>query len=59
MCNSIHELLNVFEDPAQRVHTIGLTNRDLNSSKFPIMQHHFAITYRKCEHISACVTVMD
>ena len=24
VCNSIHELLNVFEDPAQRVHTIVL-----------------------------------
>ena len=23
VCNSIHELLNVFEDLAQRVHTIG------------------------------------
>ena len=23
VCNSIHELLNVFEDPAQRVHTIS------------------------------------
>ena len=24
LCNSIPELLNVFEDPAQRVHTIAL-----------------------------------
>ena len=23
LCNSIHELLNVFEDPAQRVYTIA------------------------------------
>ena len=32
VCNCIHELLNVFGDPAQRVHTIMHAQRQLPAS---------------------------